>query len=415
MWFTKTYGDDHLCLTEIEFYDKSGMRLTASLVSMSSCYGCSTCDGCTHRYGNPQALFDGDSNSSNASSWICTAPGTFDADGIGSQNVVFMLSGHPQFYVLQRPQVNGDWVTRDWTMEMEEDHAAKDLFERWITIDIVEDFPKRPDQTQNITMMPTPVVAPSPPVNPPWSYATPEQWVMDYPKCAGFFQSPINLELIAEMSAEMRGNATLPFVHQPLTRRALANTGKGLQVAAGKLGTLTLWDGTYRTKQFNFHFPAEHTIDGDDHLAMGELQIVFQREGAKYPTDGLAIVSIMLHLPLEHELLKEEEKWFIDMGLLAIPNPGEYSMPLAKPIDFSILNHVFEGNFWHYTGSLTTPPCTEGVQYFVMERFALVSGVVIEQFKAKFPGPMTARPVQKLNARPVFVNQLPTPPVEEEI
>merc|ERR1712190_206754 len=79
--------------------------------------------------------------------------------------------------------------------------------------------------------------------------------------------------------------------YKPLEKQEIFNNGgKNVQVNGG-FGTFKLPDGEYEVKQFHFHFPAEHEVDGK--LAAGELHIVHQRKGAS-GTDGLAVVGIVL-------------------------------------------------------------------------------------------------------------------------
>jgi carbonic anhydrase len=56
-------------------------------------------------------------------------------------------------------------------------------------------------------------------------------------------------------------------------------------------------------------------------------------------------------------------------------------------------------NFWHFQGSLTTPPCTEGVQWFVLREVQEISKEQLLRFQNIFP--MNARPVQPLNGREI--------------
>jgi carbonic anhydrase len=410
IWFTKTYGDDHVCLTEIQFFDLWGQQMKATLGSMSSCYGCSQCENCTHRYGDPSVLFDGITDGDDPHTWACTAPGTFSA-GVGSQNVVFSLKGKPAFYTLVRPQVNGGWVSRDFSLEEQRSEDGQ-----WWVLSSSENVPQVPNQSINITGAPVPLFNSNGQTPPAWFYEFPESWGNDYPYCLGTMQSPIELNTI-DTSAANIGTDKLPYNYEVVNNWALVNTGQTVQVVGeGILGTLTLADGVYEATQFHFHFPAEHRIGGDEHRAVGEVHIVHRKVGSNSTAD-IAIVVIMLHLPLESEKLEAQEKFFIDMGMLVLPDSGTYTLPFDHNISLGrTFAEQLDGHFWQYTGSLATPPCREGVEYFVMEKPAAVPGVLVLAFREKFKDPPgNARPLQNRNGRPVAVNKLPAAPTDEDV
>jgi len=60
------------------------------------------------------------------------------------------------------------------------------------------------------------------------------------------------------------------------------------------------------------------------------------------------------------------------------------------------------GAYYHYQGSLTTPPCSETVHWYVLATPMPVTAQMIKTFKALFPSPMNNRPVQSLNGRTVL-------------
>lgn len=398
--FSKNYGDDHTCFTEIEFYGESGKRLDPTLISFSSCYGCTTCDNCVHRYGNPNALFDKVADDGGQDAWTCTAPGTF-TDGLGLQSLVFKLIGRVFKMVLRRPQVSGEWLTREFSLEEQVPDGS------WWVIMSQEDAPRELNQELKIDEYP---ILDGRRPDAAWFYKAQDEWVHNWQTCGtGREQSPIDLEPMPDGQVLPEANK-LPVSYQSMSDLALMNTGNGLQVS-GPLGNLTLPSGIYEAKQFHFHFPAEHTIGGTANLAVGELHIVHKRVGVNNSAmngEDLAIVSMFLHLPMEHEELSSEEMFFLDLGMLSIPPEGRYNAPIEKSLSFpSTFANQLNGNYWYYKGSLATPPCVEGVQWLVLQNFAHISGSVVVAFKermAKSNEGGNARATQLLNGRVPLVN-----------
>lgn len=78
-------------------------------------------------------------------------------------------------------------------------------------------------------------------------------------------------------------------------------------------------------------------------------------------------------------------------------------------VDLNAFKAQLRSGFYHYSGSLTTPPCSEGVRWYVVNQTAPVSSAMIKTFKDRFPDPGDARPVQGLNGRTVLLNHLSLP------
>ncbi len=80
---------------------------------------------------------------------------------------------------------------------------------------------------------------------------------------------------------------------------------------------------------------------------------------------------------------------------------------MMEPAEFA--DHIFSGEptgIYHYDGSLTTPPCSEGVKWYVRKTQTQLSKVQIAAFTAVYDH--NNRPVQALNERTVFVDENPT-------
>lgn len=78
------------------------------------------------------------------------------------------------------------------------------------------------------------------------------------------------------------------------------------------------------------------------------------------------------------------------------------SLPIDGEIDLSAaFGYEFGGGYYHYKGSLTTPPCAETVDWLVLDRPAAVTPEMVEAFKKLFPDPANARPTQRRNGRKI--------------
>ncbi len=167
--------------------------------------------------------------------------------------------------------------------------------------------------------------------------------------------------------------------------RELVNTGHSIQVNAAPGATLGIDGRQYTLLQFHFHAPGEHTLEGkgfplEAHLvhqsAEGDLAVigVFFNEGAANDLLGLVAAG----LPL-----KEGEKR--PFGT-AVPPAG--LLPANR-------------DYIRYNGSLTTPPCSEGVRWLLMKQAMTASPAQIAAIAGAL-GFANNRPVQKVKARPIL-------------
>ena len=141
----------------------------------------------------------------------------------------------------------------------------------------------------------------------------------------------------------------------------------------------------YELKQFHFHRPSEEKINGHAFEMVAHL--------VHTDADGnLAVVAVLLNkggdnapvhelwndLPKEKEKEETLDKFQIDLTQLLPVNRGYYTFP----------------------GSLTTPPCTENVTWFVLKQVVTISSEEIVRFSNLYRN--DARPTQPLNGRVVM-------------
>jgi carbonic anhydrase len=219
-----------------------------------------------------------------------------------------------------------------------------------------------------------------------WSYqgpTGPEAWGDLDPKFqiakTGTRQSPIDLD--ATISAEL---AELEFDYQDsaLTPLRVVNNGHTIQVNYEPGSHITVDQQDYELLQFHFHTPSEHTKQ-QRHSPM-ELHMVHKN------ADGqLAVVGVFIE---EGQANSEIQKiWNL------LPNEAaERVSTMGLSVNASKLLPAVKNRF-QYNGSLTTPPCSEGVLWLVLENPIELATHQIDTFRQLFSG--NARPIQSAHSR----------------
>jgi len=226
-------------------------------------------------------------------------------------------------------------------------------------------------------------------VGPHWTYEGkdgPDHWAeLDkaFMTCQqGHRQSPIDIR--AATPADL---PPIQFAYRP-TPLHIVNNGHTIQVNYAPGSFITVADKQYQLTQFHFHHPAEERINGKGfemvaHLvhasADGALAVVavLLDPGAEDP----AIASLWRHLP-DHEGPEQKlEDVQVDVRGLLPQDHGYYT----------------------FAGSLTTPPCTENVTWFVLKTPKRISQAQADLFGKIYP--RDSRPTQPLFGRPVLVSK----------
>jgi carbonic anhydrase len=217
-----------------------------------------------------------------------------------------------------------------------------------------------------------------------------------YAACAGTRQSPIDLLgpsatpgkwVVAYKTTSLR-IAHHEHVHD------LIDNGHTIQVTVDEGSTLTSGSDVYALKQFHFHTPSEHTVLGK-RFPM-EAHFVHQSESGKF-----AVVSA----------LYEEGAESPTLATLIANFPakkGDKILVASERVDLSL--HVPAGQKVHsYVGSLTTPPCTEGVAWQIFEKPLSASPAQLAAFTARLAP--NNRPTQALGSRQVATMAVTTAPL----
>jgi carbonic anhydrase len=216
-----------------------------------------------------------------------------------------------------------------------------------------------------------------------WGYEGdngPEHWGDNFPLCAkGKKQSPLNIVGPFEKSKD-----TIAVAYKEGPLKTL-NNGHTIQVNVEPGSKLTINKDEYDLLQFHFHRPSEEQIDGKNSAMVAHF--VHKSKAGK-----LAVIGVLLNEGKDNPAIKT-------LWANLPPKEGEEHTP-AK-VNFnpgSLLPPSLA--FYAYEGSLTTPPCTEGVNFYILK-----TGVDISKGQlAKFPFKMNARPVQNLNGRKISAN-----------
>lgn len=235
----------------------------------------------------------------------------------------------------------------------------------------------QPVQAQDATATPAPTTPPH------WTYEGedgPDKWgELDpaYALCAtGEAQSPIDLT-----GAQAVDLKNIQFDWQPSAMNVF-NNGHTIQVNYDAGSFITYNEIQYQLVQFHFHHPSEHTINGE----FFPMELHFVHKDAN---GALAVVGVMLKEG------KEDNPAFADLFANLPAEKGD-PQPTTITLDANLMIPA-DHTFTTYVGSLTTPPCTQGVRWLVLSEPVELSAKQLEAFSAIFE--LNARPVQALNDR----------------
>ena len=216
-----------------------------------------------------------------------------------------------------------------------------------------------------------------------WGYKgqeKPENWGKlspEYSTCEnGKNQSPINIDHVLKTQHE---NLTFSF---ETGKQEIVNNGHTIQVNVTGNNQLILDEQIFTLQQFHFHTPSENTIKGK-HYPM-EAHFVYKNKAGE-----LTVVALMFN---NGEANPEIAKAWQQM-----PAEVNNKIILDKTVD---INTLFPKklDYYRFSGSLTTPPCTEGVRWIVLEQAVTASDEQIQKFHSTMHHDNN-RPVQPLNGR----------------
>jgi carbonic anhydrase len=220
-----------------------------------------------------------------------------------------------------------------------------------------------------------------------WGYEGengPQNWGKLKPEfnvCAiGKRQSPINIE----ESATLQGPAEPLQFNYTASSGTVVNNGHTIQVDLAGDNSLTVRGSTYRLLQFHFHTPSEEQVNYRNSSMVAHL-VHKNNEGQ------LAVVAVLLDPGVANALI----------GKVWTYMPLDTNDRVRMPLGIIDMNELLpkDQRYFQFIGSLTTPPCTEGVLWMVLKQPTQLSREQIRMFQQLFPN--NARPVQPVNGRPV--------------
>jgi carbonic anhydrase len=222
-----------------------------------------------------------------------------------------------------------------------------------------------------------------------WGYTghtAPQFWGTLNPKyqMCGIGQSQSPIDINPQVSVESKGLTPLNFNYHAESTEVI-NNGHAIQVNVDTHSSLSIDGKHFTLKQFHFHAPSENTIEGRSFpLEAHFVHLTKQGE--------IAVVAVLFELGEANEAL--QKVWD------AMPKEAGEKAPLsldAKAIDSLLAK---DKSYYRFSGSLTTPPCSEGVRWFVLKHYTTLSKEQLKQFRAIIHD--NNRPVQPIQARKVL-------------
>lgn len=193
-------------------------------------------------------------------------------------------------------------------------------------------------------------------------------------------QSPVDIKRSSVVKSKLD---KLEF-NYGATKLSIVNNGHTVQVDYDKGSYLQVGKDRYDLIQFHFHTPSEEEIDGKEYDLVAHL--VHKSQDGK-----LAVVAVLFDRGTENAFLKTFwDKLPAESGEARSVPKLNIKLADALPTDKT---------YYTFMGSLTTPPCTEGVRWFILKTPVTISKEQATAFKKVYP--LNNRPIQPLGARVV--------------
>ncbi len=212
-----------------------------------------------------------------------------------------------------------------------------------------------------------------------WGYDAqngPTHWKEFSQTCGtGHAQSPINI--VQGKTVSMNHQYDLGLEENVHTEAKVIDNGHSIKVTPAQGGTITLHGEKFKLLQFHFHGKSEHTVNGKRYDMVAHM--VHQNPKTKQ----LAVVAVFF--------VEGKNNAMLDNILGNIGGEIRVDPQDLLPDDTA--------HYYHYLGSLTTPPCSENVQWYLLKTPQTASKDQIEAFRKYYVD--NERPVQELYDRKI--------------
>ncbi len=204
----------------------------------------------------------------------------------------------------------------------------------------------------------------------------------DFSACRqGKAQSPVDIR------ATRAGTPTPIGFGYRASAADIVNNGHTVQVDLADGGGIDVAGSNYRLVQFHFHTPSEEAVNGKRYPLVAHL--VHKNDAGE-----LAVVAVLFKRGRDNAALAPV--------FASLPATAGEKRAAGAEFDAGSLLPA-QRAYYGYMGSLTTPPCSEGVRWHILKQPVEVSASQLAAFRKLYR--MNARPVQPLNGRVVVVNR----------
>jgi len=205
-----------------------------------------------------------------------------------------------------------------------------------------------------------------------------------YSMCkAGSSQSPINIAKKVIVDADDLQKIGFDY---KTGAQSVVNNGHTIQVNVKDGSSINVDGIEFSLKQFHFHTPSENQIEGQNFPL--EAHFVHASKDGK-----LAVVAVMFEDGKENPIIKK----------IWNKMPHKAGNSAGCGLSSKVINDILpkDKDYYRFSGSLTTPPCSEGVRWLVMKNYSHISAAQTKEFLELFHH-ANNRPVQPINARKVM-------------
>ncbi|PHG57630.1 carbonic anhydrase [Bacillus toyonensis] len=208
------------------------------------------------------------------------------------------------------------------------------------------------------------------------NYQDQDRWELE----SGDAQSPIDINTSKVISMQDAGEIELDY-----GSIVQNETDNGHTIQVDDTGTARINGRVFNFTQFHFHAPSEHTINGKHYPI--EAHFVHESQDGR-----LAVIGVLFQEGKENKGFQE----VLDHVRRGQGNTAVGTLDITTMIPMN-------KSYYHYLGSLTTPPLSENVEWYVMKELVEVSSEQIKTFQKMYSA--TNRKIQPLHQRMILYHQ----------